>query len=293
MAQSPAHKFGQIIGDVLEAAVEPYLRELAQRHGIYLDRKGSRPARKGRKVSWTDLFQNVHDLDYVLERDGGADKIGIPVAFIETAWRRYTKHSRNKAQEIQGAIVPLVTTHTKAAPFMGAILAGVFTEGALAQLRSLGFSVMYFPYDTVIEAFESVGIDARFGEETPDIEFEEKVRAWKALSADERSIVARRLLESNSGEVQRFMERLERAVTRRIALVRVLPLHGTPVEWRSVDEAIAFIEQYTVTGGPKPVARYEVEIRYNNGDRIETQFADKEDAIDFLRGYLPEALRPA
>ena len=186
MAQSPAHKFGQIIGDLLEAAVEPLLRRFAKSHGLYLDRKGPRTARPGRKVSWTDLSGNTHDLDYVLERGGTAQRIGVPVAFIETAWRRYTKHSRNKAQEIQGAILPLAEAYRNAAPFIGVILAGVFTEGALAQLRSLGFSVLYFPYETVVQAFQIIGVDAYFTEETADIELARKVRRWERVPREKR-----------------------------------------------------------------------------------------------------------
>jgi hypothetical protein len=118
MAESPSHKFGQIIGDVLEVAIEPVLSLFAQENGLYLDKKGPRPARKGMKVSWTDLSGNVHDLDFVLEKNGSLTKIGTPVAFIESAWRRYTKHSRNKAQEIQGAILPLAATYQNSAPFI-------------------------------------------------------------------------------------------------------------------------------------------------------------------------------
>src|SRR3989337_2854442 len=153
MAESLAHTFGQIIGNILEAAVEPGLRKFAAEHDLYLDQKGKRSARKGKKATWTDLYGNAHDLDFVLER-GGTDKtIGTPVAFIETAWRRYTKHSRNKAQEIQGAIHVLALTHKYSCPFTGAILAGVFTEGALTQLKSLGFHILYFPYNSIVEAF--------------------------------------------------------------------------------------------------------------------------------------------
>jgi hypothetical protein len=293
MARAPAHKFGQIIGNVLEGAIEPLLRQFAQRHSLYLDRVGARPARKGKKVAWTDLFGNTHDLDYVLERGGTAEKIGTPVAFIETAWRRYTKHSRNKAQEIQGAILPLVTTHRNAAPFIGVVLAGVFTDGALDQLRSRGFSILYFPYDIVVEAFRSIGIDASYEETTPDAELERKVRIWEELSENQRLHVAQRLVEINSTEVQRFMQALERAATRQIESVRVLPLHGRAVEWGTIEEAITFIESYDEDGDSKPVAKYEVGVRYNNGDRIEGQFTDRESAIDFLRSYLPSVLRPA
>ena len=165
MADSPAHRFGQIIGEVLESAIEPLLTRFARQHHLYLDRKGPRPARAGSKVAWTDKNRNKHDLDFVLERGGTAQKIGAPVAFIETAWRRYTKHSRNKAQEIQGAIAPLVETHSTSAPLVGVILAGVFTEGSITQLHSHGFHVVYFSYESMVAAFKRVGIDARFDED--------------------------------------------------------------------------------------------------------------------------------
>ena len=118
MAESPAHTFGQIIGNVLEDAVDPIIREVAEKCGLFLDKQGPRPARKGRKkVTWKDSYENKHDLDYVLEEGGTPGKVGRPRAFIEIAWRRYTKHSKNKAQEIQGAVRPLVDTHWRNAPF--------------------------------------------------------------------------------------------------------------------------------------------------------------------------------
>jgi hypothetical protein len=183
MAQSPAHQFGQIVGDVLEAAVLPLLDRFAREHGLYLDRKGPRPCRRGTKCTWRDLNGNVHDLDFVLERGGTPNHVGTPAAFIETAWRRYTKHSRNKAQEIQGAIEPLTETYREAGPFKGAVLAGVFTEGALTQLRSLGFSVLHIPYKSVIAAFRSIGVDAAFDESTPDREFQRKVKEFSRLTS--------------------------------------------------------------------------------------------------------------
>ena len=134
MAQSLSHKFGQIIGDLLEAGLEPHLQRFAKKHKLYLDKKGKRKARPGQKVSWEDDNHNKHDLDFVLERGGTDEKLGMPVAFIETAWRRYTKHSRNKAQEIQGAILPLAFKYKNLSPFMGVVLAGEFTKGVICHI---------------------------------------------------------------------------------------------------------------------------------------------------------------
>lgn len=120
MAESPAHRFGQLIGNLLEELVESFLLEFANRNRLYLDyQKRLRTARKGKKVTWEDSYGNVHDLDFVLERGGNDDVLGTPVAFIEVAWRRYTKHSRNKVQEIQGAILPLAEKHRWCNPFLG------------------------------------------------------------------------------------------------------------------------------------------------------------------------------
>jgi len=294
MALSPSHKFGQMIGDVLEIAVEPILSDFAKEHSLFLDKKGTRPARNGKNVSWKDLNGNTHDLDFVLERGGTPAKRGVPVAFIEAAWRRYTKHSRNKVQEIQGAIMPLCETHSKHCPFKGAVLAGVFTEGALNQLKSLGFAVAYFPYETVIKAFSVVGIDATSDEQTPDTEFEKKFRKWDALTASDKSKVGKELAKLNRDEVRTFVEAMRKVTMRTVKNVRILPLHGNAVEWVNVKDAISFIENYRENSPSLPIDRYEIQVIYMNGDKITGDFATKDAAIEFLKPYnvlLPEVSR--
>lgn len=221
-----------------------------------------------------------------MERGGTDEVIGTPVAFIETAWRRYTKHSRNKAQEIQGAILPLREKYKDSAPFIGAIIAGVFTKDALEQMRSERFSVLYFSYETVIKAFRSVGVDAEYGEETPDAIVESKVRVWESLSEAQRQRVAEALVQTDSEEVRSFMQELELVVTRQVELVRVLPLYGSVAERSSVEEAIDFIEKYGEGEGSRPFVKYEIEVRYKNGDLIEGSLTSKESAVQFLRAYV-------
>lgn len=287
MAESPAHKFGQIIGNALEETIEPLLSEFARQNGLFLDKKGPRKARSGIKVTWKDKYGNEHDLDLVLERGGTPNKLGTPVAFIESAWRRYTKHSRNKVQEIQGAIQPLLETYQNAKPFAGTVLAGEFTSGALGQLRAHGFAVVYFPYASVIEAFRRVGVNAQFDEDTPDAEFSRRIRTWEKLSSARRRDVASTLRELNAEEIAHFIEILRSVVTRRILRVRVLPLHGNPHELGSILDAIAFVERYVEGNAPGPLAKYEVQVIYSNGDRIDGQFGEKTSAVAFLRSFQP------
>ena len=67
----------------------------------------------------------------------------------------------------------------------------------------------------------------------------------------------------------------------------MLALHGISREVSTVDEAIDFIKTYTHDGSTIPVERYEVEIRYNNGNRVTGSFQDKSSAIEFLMTYQP------
>jgi len=285
MAQSPSHRFGQIIGAVLESALRPVLQAVVRERGLYLDTKGPREARGGkRKVAWVDDRGNTHDLDYVIEADGSQEVIGTPKAFIEVAWRRYTKHSRNKAQEIQGAIVPLAERYSSSHPFLGVVLAGVFTEGSLNQLRSHGFTVLYFPYESVVAAFASVGIDAAFDEDTPDAHLLRRVRQYEKLTATRKERIAVFLRERHKAELQAFTSALRVTLTRRIVGVYVLPLCGAVRTLDTVEQAVAFIETFDQSSSGGSFIRYEVGIRYSNGDEIRGQFKDKATAIVFLRG---------
>jgi hypothetical protein len=285
MAQSLAHKFGQIVGNVPEAAIERELATFAVEHRLYLDKKGHRPARVGRKVTWMDQFGNTHDLDCVLERSGTEDVIGTPVAFIETAWRRYTKHSRNKAQEIQGAIQALALTHRSSFPFTGAVLAGVFTGGALNQLKSLGFQILFFSYESIIDAFQSVGLDAKFDEDTPEKEFRKKISRWNTLSKRARQKVADRLIGRHKKDVETFLAALQKTVSRQISKIIIIPLHGSEMEYTTVAEAIDSLSSYGAESVVGKVYKYEIQIRYNNGDKITAEFSDKAGALEFLAKY--------
>lgn len=161
-------------------------------------------------------------------------------------------------------------------------------------MKSHGFTVLYFPYDTIIAAFRRVGINAKFDESTADAQFAQRVSAWEALSNRQRQRVAQGLVKINSDAIKEFLEALGAAITRKIETVRILALHGKTVQWTSIDQAIAYIESYDEDDeGSKPVAKYEILIRYSNGDRIEAQFADKARSIQFLRSYQPPRLQPA
>jgi len=285
MAQSPTHRLGQIIGDLLEESARPLLESVAQRHGVYLDFRHERPARNGRStVSWVDSMGNSHRLDYVIEQGGSEDNMGRPRAFIETAWRRYTKHSRNKAQEIQGAVLALAETYRDCRPFLGVILAGVFTDGSLQQLRSNGFRIVYLPYEKVLEAFRVAGINAAFDEDTRDEVVQGKVDAYERLTQEQRAGVCEALRAAERGQLDAFVRDLCGVLGRAVETVYVTTLHGQTEQLRTPQDAIAFLKDYQEAAASLPFVRYELGVRFTNGDEVRATFRDKAQAIEFLRG---------
>ena len=286
MAESPAHKLGQIIGDQLEFAIRQSLQEVANEFDLYLDYKHKRPARGGRKkVPWKDSYRNAHDLDYVMEEGGSEKELGHPRAFIETAWRRYTKHSKNKAQEIQGAILPLQETYRRYAPFLGAVLAGDFTEGALTQLRSHGFSLVYAPYEDIVQAFRNAGVDVFSDERTSEKELWYKVRAFNGVRLARRRRIQTEIRASFGSQFDTFIGSLRHSLDRCIQHVFVLTLSGSSRKFDSIEEAVDFVSGYDELVSVSNFVRYELNVRYSNGDEVRGTFREKERCIAFLWSF--------
>jgi hypothetical protein len=97
--------------------------------------------------------------------------------------------------------------------------------------------------------------------------------------------VWKKLLELNASGVCAFMKALESVVTRCIEEVRVIPLHGKAFNCATVQEAIEFIGAYSEIKVCEPLVKYEVQIRYSNGDKVDAQFQEKATVIEFLEHY--------
>jgi hypothetical protein len=283
MAESPAHRFGQLIGELLEAVVRPELESFCEVQGLYLDhQKKKRPARSGKKVSWADQYGNVHDLDFVIERDGTDQQIGRPVAFIESAWRRYTKHSRNKAQEIQGAILPLAEKYKWNNPFLGTVLAGVFTEGSLEQLRSLGFQVLYFPYESLVAAFQAEGIDIAFDESTSDSVFGKTTRHIESLPPAQMAKIQQQLVVANRIAIDDFLAALRNRLSRYVTRVVVIPLYGRVNVFVTLEDALRFLDGHMIYEGSGEFRKYEIRVEFSNGDKVDAFLEAKDKVKEFL-----------
>lgn len=280
MAKSPSHILGELIGNFFENVMKDPIKNLCDKYNVYFDTIGPRPARKTKKISWMDINGSKHDLDYVIERDGTQDKIGVPIAFIELAWRRYTKHSKNKVQEISGAIMPIAEKYKEYIPFKGVILSGVFTEPSLKQLRNQGFNVLYIPFEKIVNSFKKYGVNIFFDENTSEQELSKIVDSFKSCTV--LNNVQKDLISSNKKEIDAFLNALELSIKKQIDYILVLPLHGKEIRFNSLDSAISFIQEYSSIPDDASIDRYVVGVYFNDGSQINCVFKDKLMAIDFL-----------
>ncbi|WP_433342150.1 hypothetical protein [Streptomyces sp. CA-253872] len=291
MADSPAHSLGQIAGYMMEQAFFEMILPVANEFDLFVDRQGLRPARgKRKKVTWVDDHDNKHDLDFVLERGGSPGTLGRPAAFIESAWRRYTKHSVNKAGEIANALVPLRRTFRFDRPFLGALVAGEWTQGGVTHMESQGINVLHLPVKTLVDAFKTEGIDFWFEETTPAAHMAAQVERWSSIGPAGRENVIKALRENAGTQFDAFATRLRDHLSRKVQSVMVLPLHGVARTAASVAEALTLLSGMR-TAKPSPedleLLRIEIQVRYSNTDRIEASFSSLADAIVWLeQNYL-------
>lgn len=284
MAKSPTHKLGQLVGDLLEDAIIGLCRPVADSRNMYTDYCHERPARNNsKKVRWEDIDGNHHDLDVVIEEGGSERKMGSPRAFIEVAWRRYTKHSKNKAQEISGAVVPIVGKYKSKAPFKGAVLAGEFTESSLRQLQSEGFYVLYFTMYDVEKAFSTVGIDIHSEEDSSDREILEKIGPLERLSASDKKVVFSTLFNMYKNDVDHFINALKSNLDRSIQKITIAAYFGDIASFTTVGDACCYLAGLTRDIANLEKTKFEIDIEYSNGDKIHSSFKEKEDAITHLR----------
>lgn len=293
MADSPSHKLGQIIGYAMEEAFYDMLLPLAKEFGLFADRQGERkPARKGKLVTWIDDHGNKHNLDFVLERGGSEMTIGAPAAFIESAWRRYTKHSVNKASEIANALVPLRRTYASSRPFLGAVIAGEWTEGGITHMKSQAINVLHVPMMTIVDAFATENVDVFFQEDTDADYMSAQVTAWDALGEEGQGRVITALREKASGRFEEYATKIRAHLSRKVQSVVILSLRGKAQTASSVPEAVALLsalESQQPQLDELALVRIEVQVRYSNTDKIDGSFQTLADAIMWLeKNYLDE-----
>jgi len=184
-ASSAGHKLGQIIGDWWEEYFAvPIVSEMARRLKLYADHRFKKRTCRGERLIWKDSDDNEVDYDFVLELGGKGNSLGTPVAFFETFWRRGSRHSKDKARDDSGKLLPMKTTYPTAR-VLGIIAAGDFTTPARELLRSRAIDLFYVAKSKIVEAWLRNNLTIDYGDKSPEAEKAELTqRVVRELEAD-------------------------------------------------------------------------------------------------------------
>lgn len=211
---SSGHRLGQIVGDWFEEYfVLPVMKEVASALKLYLDTRFARRQARGDKLLWQDDDGNLVDYDFVLELEGTETKLGVPVAFIEGFWRRGARHSKDKARDDSGKLLPMRDVHPTAR-FLGVVASGDFTSPARELLTSRDIDLFYIPKAKLVAAFSDCGITIDY----PDTASERVKGALvaavaKGLTPKCKQMVAERLRALVGGdEVRGYVDRVRAAL---------------------------------------------------------------------------------
>ena len=170
-------------------------------------------------------------------------------------------------------------------PFHAAVLAGEFTSNSLIQLRSQGFFVLYFTYGQICDLFATEGISLHWEENTAEEELYRIIETFPD-NADPRYLrLQQTFLRMYHRELTELSDALLNSLHNSISQVLVVPIHGYAYRLDSIPDAIDFVINYR-EDTHQPILRYELIVRYHNGDEFTMKCTDKRKAIQFLNQYL-------
>lgn len=283
---SAVHKLGELIGNFLENAMKKPLLEFTENLKLYLDSYGKRAVREKVKVQREDIYGCTHDLDFVIEKEGFDNKEGFPVAFIEIAWRAYKKHSKNKVQEIFGAINPIADKYRYIDPFKAVVLSGDFTDPSIRQLKQQNFEVVYIDKARMNEVFASNGLEINYDEETPLKEIKQMIKEMEKVlkNKDLLENLKNSLYKECENDICELKKKMENKVTKKIKYVSEANLCGEEV-LLDVKSTKKFVKASGKSKDGK-LQRTRISICYDNGDCLEYYFKTDEEKESFLTELL-------
>lgn len=264
MVASAGHKLGQIVGDWWEEhVVLPLMVEVAEKLDLFLDNRFVERTCRGGKLLWPDGEGNHVDYDYVLELGGTKDVKGVPVAFIESFWRRGARHSKDKARDDTNKLLPMRATYPTAR--MLAIAAcGEFTEPAREYVRSREVELFYISKSNIVNAFERLELKIDYPDDLPE---DQKLALVKRLESALTADVKEKAFESLKFVVgqQAFKSFQAKVASSLAAMPQEIKLYVVtrrgPLVFESTEEVRDFLDSgrdWSGMGGEKDEFIYDV-----------------------------------
>lgn len=272
---SAGHKLGSLIGDWFEEFfVFPLLTQVAAQLKLFLDSRFVERSARGDRIIWRDEEGNSVDYDFVLELGGSAEQIGIPVAFIECSWRRGSRHSKDKARDDTGKLLPMRETYPTAR-FLGVVWAGDLTDPAREFVRTRDIDLFYAPKQKVIDAFSKSDIAIDYSDTASEEAKQAIASAFESrFTARRRKAIARTLVELiGQAAIKSYVDRVRARLSALPQEIRLILRHeSAPLIFRSLEEVSEFLSERTFRMDD-PRASYMYQVTYSDGTEFERTVA--------------------
>jgi len=268
---SSGHKLGQLVGDWYEEYfVFPLLQKVGESLNLFVDSRFVNRSARDSKIIWNDLDGNSVDYDYVLEIDGSDKELGIPVAFIECFWRRGSRHSKDKARDDSGKLMPMRETYPTAR-FLGIVSAGDFTKPARELVRSREIDLFYVPKEKIVSAFGSCGLIMDYPDKLSEDEKANIVEQFdKIFTVDIKKAVQQALIKLlGKATIESYVDRVRATLSALPQEIRFVLRHDSmPISFETVADATAFLKSPDFKMS-SPIESYLYQVTYSDGYEFE------------------------
>lgn len=282
---SSVHKLGQLVGDWFEEYIAlKLLEQVATSLGLYLDHRFRKRVCRGNKIIWLDQDGNAVDYDFVLELHGTDTKKGIPVAFFETFWRRGARHSKDKARDDSGKLMPMRTTYPTAR-LLGILSAGDFTKPAQELVKTRSIDLFYIPKEQICQAWRNHGIEIDYPDDTNEL-LKQEIAKHANTFLDQSGIkqrIANQLMSDVGDAVFSSYKR------RIIASISAIPIsykitntyRGASVNFTKYTEAASYMATHSIQKENYADMTHQIcyEAIYNDGEIFESDNLSIQEAI--------------
>ncbi|MEM6644721.1 MAG: hypothetical protein AAF730_00565 [Bacteroidota bacterium] len=267
---SAGHKLGQEIGNWWEPYIMlPLLQRVAASLDLYLDHGYHERTCRGAKIVWEDDEGNGVDYDFVLELGGTDEEVGVPVAFVEGFWRRGGRHSKDKARDDSGKLLPMKDTYPTAR-FLGIVAGGELTKPARTLIHSRDIDLLYVVKDQVLASFEEAGLVMTYPDEASEADKSAIQSTFDlAWNEDKKKEVAQNLFERmGEAAVNAYVARVQASLSAIPVEVRITELtHSDTVVFKEVGSATAFLKDPSF-GHDSDKVSYRYEVTYSDGSEF-------------------------
>lgn len=235
---------------------------------------------RGDKIIWKDVDGNDVDYDFAFELGGTTASKGVPVGFVETFWRRGSRHSKDKARDDTGKLVPMRATYPTAR-YLGIVSGGDFTEPARDLVSSRGVHLFYVPKAKIVAAFKACGVVIDYADNLDEASKAEILKdAEVGFAPDNAKKSADKLCALvGQSSLNAFQLHVRSSISSLPQEIRIQESrHSEPAVFDAVAKATDFLDDPVFSNKPHATT-YRYSITYSDG----TDFSRDVDSLASLR----------